>query len=813
MKTKRFSGIGVSFAILCLSVANLAAQPPADLVSGFDSSAESWLTSDPGVTLTWETNGGSSGGYLKGEGPGGDWYYVTPASWSGDWSGYEAIKFDLAIPSRHYADSDTDGILLIVGTNLETMTWTGPTPLFTWSHYEISLEPYAFGVDQATFDGIMADVAEMRILAEYTTSSEDVGLDSVVVTSTPIQLYEDALIERFTSAEKVGTRVNGWKPVDDVTLLPRPEEGFPLHSLYCDDWQDGRIFKVESPDSWAGDWSNFTELSFDIKWDSTGGGVPGPSLVRVFGANGDVLIYDTLLPEDVWSHVTVPLVPSSFGPAVDQTRLDAVLAHVSKIWISGEYDDGNDQLWLDNIVVSDGPLAATVFETSLISRFGSGAEGWTVFDNAILGWDETLGFTGGAITCSDQGSGSARFCSPDSWSGDWRSFKSLRFMMRTVSSGSRADYSPNVAIYGYNGEVLVASPPPPYQTWSPYTLDLDPLAFGVSQAEFDAVMRDVAHLTIVGDIVLYNDTSALDDVSLVSNAEPQAPPPDLGSTFDTDAEGWRKGGPTGDNWGFLSSATVHSTIEGNPPGCITVGDEFGTTYWFSPVSWAGDWTGLEWISFDMKIINGSAGRVLGPGNILAIISVHGNLFQAIETSPEVALWNEYQFDLTPLDFGVSRETFDRIMRDVVMVGIRSEWIRYGELEGLDNVLLTEAPDDSYWVWLGGYLAPMEIGDPALAAKSADYDHDGWSNWGEFMALTDPSDPLSCMRPQVSESGPTVSYRTKTGRSYQVWRSTDITDPAMWTKAGPVETGDDTLIVYTDTEYTSGAYYRVEVFRP
>ena len=79
--------------------------------------------------------------------------------------------------------------MVIVGANSDTMSWNGPTPPWTWTHYEISLEKDSFGVDQATFDGIMANVAEVRILAEFTISSETVGLDNVRLTATPVTVY------------------------------------------------------------------------------------------------------------------------------------------------------------------------------------------------------------------------------------------------------------------------------------------------------------------------------------------------------------------------------------------------------------------------------------------------------------------------------------------------------------------------------------------------------------------------------------------------------------------------------------------------
>ncbi len=95
------------------------------------------------------------------------------------------IKFDYSIPSRHYPDADRAGMVVIAGANGQQMMWTASTPLWTWTHYEVDLSPSSFGVDQATFDGIVTNVAELRILAEFTASIETVGLDNVLVTATP----------------------------------------------------------------------------------------------------------------------------------------------------------------------------------------------------------------------------------------------------------------------------------------------------------------------------------------------------------------------------------------------------------------------------------------------------------------------------------------------------------------------------------------------------------------------------------------------------------------------------------------------------
>lgn len=776
-----------------------------DLSSNFDASAESWRTNGGSATLTWQATGGTTAGFLQGVGTGSMWQFVSPISWSGDWSAYRTLKFDLAIPSRHYADNDSAGMVVIVGANSNTMNWTGATPLWTWTHYDVSLDPASFGVDQATFDGIMANVAEVRILAEFNaTANETVGLDNVLLTATPVTIHGADLVERFTNAVTVpgNASLNGWTRVDDVDLFANATDGRPLYSLYCDDWQDGRTFSIASPLDWAGDWRGFTEIRFDLKWTSSGS-IAGENLLRIFGANGQQLVWSTTLVKGAWQRIVIPLTPEAFG--VDAATFHDVMAFVSKISIRGEYDNGNDQLWLDNITVATAPETPRILGSSLVSRFGAGNEGWNAFDAATLGWDAAGGFSGGAITCTDAGSGTARFSSPDTWSGNWSSFSRLRFMLRTRSG--KATLIPIVSIVGFNG-TLTTSPPLPYDSWSPYTLDLTPAAFGVTQQQFDEVMGNVAHLTIVGDLVNGTDTTALDDVSLTADTTPGAPP-DRFAQFDADIEGWRKGGINGTTWGILAAAPEYRN-DGNPGGCIAANDDTGLTYWLSPESWAGDWRGNESISFDLKILSGTS--LLVPDNMLSIISVHGILQQTVPQAPSLNIWNHYEFALTPAAFGVTQQVFDTIMQDVVMVGIRSEWINGAEKEALDNVRLSKAPE-AYWLWLSNYLDATELGDESLAGKLADYDGDAQNNYAEFLSLTDPINPLSRFSALGRKVGSTfeVEYSSKAGRVYQIWKSATLAND--WERVGPQMPGDNTFKVYSHPIAEPAEFFRVEVDLP
>ena len=319
-------------------------------------------------------------------------------------------------------------MVVIVGTNGQQMTWTASTPLFTWTHYEVDLSPASFGVNQATFDGIVTNVAELRILAEFTASAETVGLDNVLVTATPVEVHQTNLISRFND----GT-IQGWRPVDDVTLSA-VELGQPNFGLKADDWMDGRSYKVATPVTWAGDWRQYGQLNFDMHWTpGHAASFPNAELVRIFGANGQTLSWLASLTADVWTHRTIPLTPESFG--VSATQLEAVLAHVSEMWIFGEFTDSDDITHLDNIVLSMGTNAPPRLTQNLVSRFDSGDEGWKVYkNNATMTWLASGGVSGGTLRCVDQGTGLAHFPTPDPWAGDWRAFRTIGFALKPGTS-------------------------------------------------------------------------------------------------------------------------------------------------------------------------------------------------------------------------------------------------------------------------------------------------------------------------------------------------------------------------------------------
>jgi hypothetical protein len=793
-------------AAVLLGASRALAQTPPDLASSFDASADNWRPSTNTATLAWQATGGTPDGHLRGTGPAGTnaWFFVSPESWSGDWSGYKVLKFDFSIPSRHYPDAGQAGMVVIVGTNGQQMTWAASTPLWTWTHYEADLSPAAFGVDQATFDGIVTSVAELRILAEFSASTETVGLDNVLVTTTPPEAHSTDLVSRFTD----GT-IQGWRPVDDVTLTA-VQTGQPSFGLKADDWMDGRSYKIAMPTTWAGDWRPFQVLEFDMHWTGEAAAHANVEIVRIFGANGQILSWSNSLTGGVWTHRAIPLEPGSFG--VSAAQLEAVLAHVSDMWIFGEFGGSDDITHLDNVILTANTNGPPRLTQNLVARFDTDAEGWVGFDNSTLTWAATNGISGGGLQSVDAGSGTARFQSPDAWSGDWRAFTTLRFVIRPQVS-ARSDFNTGIWITTWNGSSLYLSLPKPYGSWTPCTVDLTPETFGVTSNEFEAIMADVACLWIDADLVNGSgavDTTRLDNVMLLTESGAGLAP-DHRSDFETGNENWRYGAwNTGAaDWSFSSGLAPHVATGGNPGGHLENTDTGDWTYWFTPETWAGDWRGLESVSFDFKIISGTS---LFETRMISLCSPWTNLHASVVTMPVPGQWMHYEFALTPATFGVSAETFERVMRDVVVLGIRSEWISGPEVEGLDNYRLSKA-SDAYWAWIGQYFTGTDLTDEAKSGKLANPDGDGADNWSEYVANTVPTNRLDYLRIEsvaVTNTTGQLDFNTHTGRLYSVQSTTALAPTNVWNTVINDIPGTGSVMTVPITVTDAQQFYRLTV---
>ena len=95
----------------------------------------------------------------------------------------------------------------------------------------------------------------------------------------------------------------------------------------------------------------------------------------------------------------------------------------------------------------------------------------------------------------------------------------------------------------------------------------------------------------------------------------------------------------------------------------------------------------------------------------------------------------------------------------------------------------------------------------------DFDHDGLSNYAEYIAGTSPIDAgsvflVSSVTPAGGPSGFTVTWRSVVGKTYSVYKSTDLASGFTLLHAGIVASGAATS--YTDTSAGQQAFYTVVV---
>jgi hypothetical protein len=216
---------------------------------------------------------------------------------------------------------------------------------------------------------------------------------------------------------------------------------------------------------------------------------------------------------------------------------------------------------------------------------------------------------------------------------------------------------------------------------------------------------------------------------------------------------------------------------------------------------------LQYASLDFKIINGTD---LFDNWMIAIISAHGLLRANVPVMPRPGQWEHYQFPLSPADFGVTPETFDAIMRDVVMLGVRSEWVAGDEKEALDNVRLSKAPD-AYWAWIVNFFGGADLADELIIGKLADPDGDGVNNWDEFTADTAPNNQLDCLRLQIIAAPKAVcrlQFDSRPGRLYSVEYTATLPPESSWMALASDLPGTGSPLTLEDTAAEPGRFYRL-----
>lgn len=130
-----------------------------------------------------------------------------------------------------------------------------PVAANTWQKFVIPLNADRFGVSDADFMAILANVNRLRIRTEMSDAKDTGGLDSVRV--------GDLYLSEFTS----GT--DGWTSAGDGTMSWQPGAGKPGGYLQVSDWGTGDWHWAVAPMGWSGNWTSLVGsfISFYYKTD------------------------------------------------------------------------------------------------------------------------------------------------------------------------------------------------------------------------------------------------------------------------------------------------------------------------------------------------------------------------------------------------------------------------------------------------------------------------------------------------------------------------------------------------------------------
>jgi len=444
-------------------------------------------------------------------------------------------------------------------------------------------------------------------------------------------------------------------------------------------------WSYHSPSSWAGDWGRYVGgvLCFDERLIAAGGPEPEGGSIKIMGSDGTVFISSSPAPERSWTHRELILNASNFGASEAEFR--NVMRSVVGISIEGEGARDTWILGIDNVIV------APPSGLDLATPFDDGDGGWRPEGDVSIEWRRAGGNGGGFLLGRDLGDGSTwYFVSPRSWSGDWTPYVGgvLSFDLKMIDSGKGGPYEADlVKIVGSDGSVVTVSPSSSSYSgelaesgWTRLRVALTPASFGASEEEFSRVMRSVDWVGIRGE---YSDRSDVEGIDNVVVTLPVAT--DLVSSFDLGDEGWRAGRDVALSW---------SGEGGNPGGFLRGEDQASgqTWYYVSPFDWGGDWTPYIGgaLSFDIIEIESANGSSIF-GDVVRIYGNDGS-YLSWSCDPPRGTWSRRQVTLAPSNFREAGGSFASIMRDVSEIWIRGEYSNMRDVGGLDNVMVTLAPE-------------------------------------------------------------------------------------------------------------------------
>ena len=182
-----------------------AAPAAADVTSDFASNADGWTVSSGG-SLAWVASGGNPSGHIQLTDTATGLYTLdAPAAFVGDLSAYDGgmLSLDLSLVFDNGGTVITEAGQLTVfgpggaGSVALDVVCTGPSG--AWTTITVPFSANAFGISQASWEAILADVNALTFVPDFLNFTGDIaGVDNIALTAPTgeceIVDFEDAVV-------------------------------------------------------------------------------------------------------------------------------------------------------------------------------------------------------------------------------------------------------------------------------------------------------------------------------------------------------------------------------------------------------------------------------------------------------------------------------------------------------------------------------------------------------------------------------------------------------------------------------------------
>lgn len=213
--------------------------------------------------------------------------------------------------------------------------------------------------------------------------------------------------------------LESWLVTGDNSFVWKSSGGNPGGCLDVNDLATGPLNYAIAPSRYLGDWSQATpadSLSVDYYFDNISGSAINAPAFIISGPGGSASSAKIYPPELAWTTYDMPLDPALW--TVNSGDWASILANVTSLRVGGEFVVGQEELWIDNVVLDISPVWQ--FVPCVLDDFNDGSTGdWSFVDCSSS--NPGSGGNGGGYVKINDATGTSYAYAPASFLGDWSS--------------------------------------------------------------------------------------------------------------------------------------------------------------------------------------------------------------------------------------------------------------------------------------------------------------------------------------------------------------------------------------------------------